>query len=67
MDIEKIAILISWCIEEYAAQENKSSKDTVNLFKDKNVLSFLQEHYDVLHTRSKEYIFGTIDDVLRYK
>lgn len=65
MDIEKIAIFISWCIEEYAARENKSTKDTVNLFNEKNVLSFLQEHYDVLHTQGANYILATISDVIR--
>lgn len=61
---EKKAEFISWCIEEYSALKSTTGRETANMFAQKNVLDFLSNHYDVLHTQSKNYILGSIEDFL---
>ena len=62
---EKKAEFISWCIEEYAAKNNLNGCDVANYFAQKEVLDFLGEHYEILHTQGKSYILETISDFIR--
>ena len=62
---EKKAEFISWCIEEYAAENDLSGRDVANDFEQKKVLDFLGEHYEILHTQGKSYILETIADFIR--
>lgn len=64
-EFEQIAQFISWCIEEYAFVNKKSSKETANFFSEKGVLEFLQNHWEVLHSQGKDYILGSIDDFIK--
>ena len=62
---EKKAEFISWCIEMYASTNMLNGRDVANLFADKNVLDFLGEHYEILHTQGKSYILATIEDFIK--
>lgn len=62
---EKKAEFLSWCIEEYAAQNALNGRDVANDFAKKKVLDFLEEHYEILHTQGKSYILETIADFIR--
>lgn len=62
---EKKAEFISWCIEMYASSKELDGRDVANDFSSKNVLDFLGEHYEVLHTQGKSYILATIDDFIK--
>lgn len=62
---EKKAEFISWCIEMYANANSENGRDVANKFANKNVLDFLGEHYEVLHTQGKSYILATIDDFIK--
>ena len=62
---EKKAEFISWCIGEYAAEHSMSRRDVTNEFAEKNVLDFLDKHYEILHTQGKSYILETIADFIR--
>ena len=62
---EKKAEFISWCIEMYANANLENGRDVANEFANKNVLDFLGEHYEVLHTQGKSYILATIDDFIK--
>ena len=62
---EKKAEFISWCIEEYAAENDLNGRDVANDFAQKKVLDFLGEHYEILHTQGKPYILETIADFIR--
>mgnify|MGYP002626725906 CR=1 FL=1 len=53
MNAEKTAVFIAWCIEEYAVSQKQTPKDIANLFAENGVLSFLQEHGDILHTQGR--------------
>lgn len=48
MTDEDKAFWLSWCIEEYAAEKNKSSSEISKMFDEKDVLSYLDENAEVL-------------------
>lgn len=64
MTNEDRAFWLSWCIEEYAAANGKSSSEVAALFDRENVLSYLDENAEVLHTQGKSYILSEIDSYL---
>lgn len=66
-DFEKKIAFVSWCIEEYAALYKLKSSVVANTFAQKNIIAFLEKHYEVLHTQGKDYILGTIDDMMKEK
>ena len=49
----------------YANANSENGRDVANEFANKNVLDFLGEHYEVLHTQGKSYILATIDDFIK--
>ena len=61
---EKKAEFISWCIEEYASQNNIDGHTVANQFSEKKVLDFLEAHYEILHTQGKSYIIDSIQDFI---
>lgn len=64
MTDEDKAFWLSWCIEEYAAEKNKSSSEISKMFDEKGVLSYLDENAEVLHTQGKNYILSEINRFL---
>ena len=53
-----------FCIEMYKLKYNMSSKEVVNLFNKHNVLDFIEDIYDVLHTLSDDIIVGDINEYI---
>ncbi len=66
-DFEQPAQFVSWCIEEYAAENKKSSKDVANFFNDSGVLDYLEQNWQILHTQGRPYILSEIDDFIKEK
>lgn len=64
-EFEKIAAFASWCIEEYSAQYRMEPSFVANSFAKKGIISFLERHYEVLHTQGRDYILGTLDDLMK--
>ena len=59
------AYWLSWCIEEYASEKNKSSTEISKMFEEKGVLSYLDDNAEILHTQGKNYILSDIDEFLK--
>ena len=64
-EFEKIAAFASWCIEEYSVFYRMNPTTVANSFAQKGIISFLEKHYEVLHTQGKDYILGTLDDLMK--
>ena len=60
---EEINSFIIFCIEAYKEKDNQSGADVYNLFKEKGVLEYLRDGYDVLHTQGMYYL---IDDIAEF-
>ena len=64
MESEDLAFWLSWCIEEYAAEMEKSNVDVARLFEKNGVLRYLSENAEILHTQGRNYILRDIGDFL---
>jgi hypothetical protein len=62
---EQLIEFISFCIENFKIKHNMKGKDVANLFKKSEVLLFLTEGYEILHTQGKDYIIEEIDIFLK--
>jgi len=50
-----------FCIEEYKVAKRKSGQQVAELFKEYNVLGYLRECYDALHTIGPAALVADID------
>ena len=57
---------VSFCIEQYKIATNSGGYDVEQMFQQKGVISFLFEHYEVLHTQGEQTILNEIDEYLKY-
>ena len=57
-----IAYFLSFCIEQYKTEKGISGADAVQVLKLYGVLEYLAEHFDVLHTQSKQWLLADIDE-----
>ena len=50
-----------YVIEEYKYLENKTAKDTIELFTNNSVFDYVLQHYDALHTMGGRAIADDIN------
>ena len=65
MTDEDKAFWLSWCIEEYTSEKNKTSTEISKMFEEKDVLSYLDDNAEILHTQGKNYILSDIDKFIK--
>ena len=59
-----IAYFLSFCIEQYKMERDLSGEDTMNLFDKYNVLSYLSDNFEVLHTQGRQWLMEEIKDYI---
>ena len=62
-----IAYFLSFCIEQYKKEKNVSGADAVQTLKQYGVLEYLAEHFDVLHTQSKQWLLADINEFIHIR
>ena len=62
--IRDIAYFISFCIEQYMNENGIGEDEVMNTFSEYHVLDYLNEHYEVLHTQSRQWLIAEIDDII---
>lgn len=62
-----IAYFLSFCIEQYKTEKSISGADAVQVLKLYGVLEYLAEHFDVLHTQSKQWLLADIDEFIHIR
>lgn len=62
-----IAYFLSFCIEQYKTEKGISGADAVQVLKLYGVLEYLAEHFDVLHTQSKQWLLSDIDEFIQIR
>ena len=62
---QDIAYFISFCIEQYKTEKGISGSKAMNLLSKYGVLEYLAEHWEILHTQSRQWILEDIDDFRR--
>ena len=53
-----------FCVEMYKLKYNLTGKEVIELFNKHNVLNFIEDIYDVLHTLSDEIIVSDINEYI---
>jgi len=70
-DVDKkkqdIAYFISFCIEQYKNEHHLSGAEAMRLFADYGVLDYLSEHYEVLHTQSRQWLMEDIEEFIKLR
>ena len=62
-----IAYFLSFCIEQYKNEKNVPGAEAVQTLKQYGVLEYLAEHFDVLHTQSKQWLLADIDEFIHIR
>lgn len=62
-----IAYFLSFCIEQYKNEKCISGFKSAQLLKQYGVLEYLKEHFEILHTQSKQWILADIDEFIKLR
>ena len=60
-----IAYFLSFCIEQYKKEKGISGAEAAQLLQGYGVLEYLKEHFEVLHTQSKQWLLADIDEFIK--
>ena len=69
MDKKKqdIAYFVSFCIEQYKNAKHLTGVEAMRLLDEHKVLDYLSEHYEILHTQSRQWILEDIDEFIKLR
>lgn len=62
-----IAYFLSFCIELYGKKYQLSGDEVVSLFDRYEVLPYLEENFEVLHTQGHQWLMEEIDEKINSK
>ncbi len=62
-----IAYFISFCIEQYKNAKGLTGEQAMSELANYGVLDYLEEHFEVLHTQSHQWILEDIDEFIRIR
>lgn len=55
------AYFLSFCIEQYKDKHQLTGEEVISLFDCYEVLPYLEENFEVLHTQSRQWLMEEID------
>lgn len=62
---QDIAYFLSFCIEQYMNEKRLNRDETLTLMTECRVLDYLTEHFEILHTQSRQWIIEDIDEYIK--
>lgn len=62
-----IAYFLSFCIEQYGKKHQLSGGEVVSLFDRYEVLPYLEENFEVLHTQGYQWLMEEINEIISAK
>ena len=62
---QDIAFFLAFCIEQYMNEKRLSHEEAMSLFTEFGVLDYLAEHFEILHTQSRQWIIEDIDEYIK--
>ena len=63
---QDITYFISFCIEQYMNAKGISETEVLTTFTQYNILDYLCQHFEVLHTQSRQWIVQEIDEMITH-
>ena len=64
---QDITYFISFCVEQYKNEKGISGCEAMALLSEYGVLEYLAEHWEILHTQSRQWIIEDIDEFIRVR
>ena len=64
---QDIAYFLSFCIEQYKNEKRMTGTEAMNFLNRYGVLEYLAEHFEILHTQSRQWILADIDEFIRIR
>ena len=64
---QDIAYFISFCIEQYKNEHHLTGLEAMSQLEKYDVFNYLCEHYEVLHSQSRQWILEDIDQFIRLR
>lgn len=61
---QDIAYFVSFCIEQYKNAKGLTGIEAMKVLDRYRVLEYLEEHFEVLHTQSHQWILEDIDEFI---
>ena len=60
-----IAYFLSFCIEQYGKKHQLNGDEVVSLFDRYEVLPYLKDNFEVLHTQGRQWLMEEIDELIK--
>lgn len=64
---QDIAYFLSFCIEQYKTKKKISGAESAEVLGRYGVLDYLADHYEVLHTQSRQWLMEDIDEFINLR
>lgn len=61
---QDMAYFISFCIEQYKNEKGIGGAEAMTLLSAYGVLEYLAEHWEILHTQSRQWILEDIEEFI---
>ena len=61
---QDIAYFLSFCTEQYKNEKHLSGADAIGMLGKYGVLDYLAEHYEMLHTHSRQWLMEDIEEYI---
>ncbi|MBE6275406.1 MAG: DUF3791 domain-containing protein [Bacteroides sp.] len=61
---QDVAYFISFCIEQYKNIKGIDGAEVVETFAKYGVMDYLSNHFEILHTQSKQWILEDIEEYI---
>lgn len=65
--IQDVAYFISFCVEQYKKEKGLTGSETLSVLEHYGVLEYLSEHYEILHTQSRQWIMADIEEFIHVR
>lgn len=62
-----IAYFLSFCIEQYKNEKGMDGVEAMRILDKYGVLEYLRDHFEILHTQSRQWILSDIDDFINLR
>ena len=61
---QDIGYFLSFCIEQYKNAKEMESAEVIDTFAKYDVFNYLNNHFEILHTQSRQWILEDIDEYI---
>lgn len=62
-----IAYFLSFCIEQYKESKHLHGAEAASIFNQYGVLDYLEQHFESLHSQSRQWILEDIDEFINIR